>query len=142
MAVDHGALQVEVPLDRIEAAAVAVQRGRDTGGRLERIGEGRERVGLAAVGRDASIRKEVIGGEGLEQLDDSLEERDCLGTLWASRWQAGGLEGAVARSVGAPLVLARAGEDLIFLGRSANGAHLPELFILAVDVDPELLHEG
>ena len=118
-AIDDGALEVEVPLDRVQVAAVAVERGSDARGGLERRGERRERVGLAGRGRDASGGEPVVRRERLEELDDRLEERDSLSALGAAGGKAGGLEGAVARAVRAPLVL-------------------PELLVLAVDVDPEL----
>ena len=99
--------QIEVPLNGIEVVAVTVQCRRDTCCRPEGVGEGRERVRPAGVRRDASIGEEGVSGQGLEQPDDGLEERDGLGPPRAPRRKAGGMEGAVARSVGAPFVLAR-----------------------------------
>ena len=113
-AINEGALHVEVPLDLIESAAVTVQRGRDTRSILQRVCESREREGLAGGGGDACRRKPVVGGKRLEQLHDRLEERDGFSAFRATRGQAGGLEGTVAGSVGAPLVLRISRTDVRF----------------------------
>lgn len=63
--VDQGALQVEVPLDGVEAGALAVQRGRDTRSLLESSRDLRKGVGLAVRRSDTGRLEEVVSGEGL-----------------------------------------------------------------------------
>ena len=87
-----------------------------------------ERVGLAGGGRDASVGEPVVGRKGLEELDGGLEERDGLSALRAARGQTRGVEGAVARSVGSPLVL-WSHISCRLLWRTEPGAYLPELLV-------------
>lgn len=62
------------------------------------------------------------GKRYLEQSHNLLEERNSLGTLGAPTWQATGLECTIACPVFTPFVF-------------------PELFVLAVDVDPVGFHK-
>ena len=91
--------------------------------RLQRGSDGRQSVGLAAGGGDAGGGEPVVRRQGLEPMltlrvsvktagfahlekaDDSVEERDGLRTLGATTREAGRTQRAVARAVGAPLVL-------------------------------------
>ena len=105
-----------------------------------------ERVGLAGGGRDASVGEPVVGRKGLEELDGGLEERDGLSALRAARRQAGRFEGAVASTMGAPLVLEHIKQaqnsvccsTVVFTRKDRAPTYFPELFVLTIDVDPEL----
>lgn len=122
LSIEQRALEMEVPADLVQVFAVAVEGRCDAPRRLQRrsdLGQGKS---LAGVGGDTSLGEPLVRREGLEQCDDLLEERDGFGALRAPTGQAGRLEGAVARAVLAPFVF-------------------PELLVLAVDVDPVLVHE-
>lgn len=113
---------MEVPANLVQVLAITVQGRRDAPRRLQRRSDLGQSESLARVRGDASLGEPLVRREGLEQCDNLLEERDCFGALGAPAGQAGCLEGAVARAVLAPFVF-------------------PELLVLAVDVDPVLVHE-
>ena len=105
---------------------------------LQGRGHSAQRIGVSSRGDDTLSSKPVIGGEGLEQADDGIEERDRLGTSGAAARQAGRLQGARRRRVGSEKNAA-CDDWTVPVARSVGAPFMfPELLVLAVDVDPVL----
>lgn len=111
----------------------------NTGRGLERAVELSQRIGFSGAWSDASLRKPLVCRKGLEQCNNLLEECDSLSARGAARRETRRLQGAVASPMGGPLVLR--GNETRRYDVCTAGSYLPELFVLAVDVDPEFLHE-
>jgi len=102
---------------------LAIEDGIEPGFTLEgRIQTG-EGMGYARGRSDPLIREPSIGGKRLEQVDNSSEKRNSLSTLGTILRKTCGFQSAHACAMGFPLVL-------------------PELFVLAVDVNPIRIHEA